>query len=120
MRGLIRPEDIKAKPADDESPPVRRSPKGEGGCFSSALADDLTAHRTAALRVMLAERPIVALAAAVHALALPVFYEDGASALALHVVTPALRAEGLDGSDAMKRSAQQRRARTMPKSSKST
>jgi ParB family transcriptional regulator, chromosome partitioning protein len=106
MRGLIRPEDIKAKPAD-ESPPVRRSPS-EGGCFSSALADDLTAHRTAALRVMLAERPIVALAAAVHALALPVFYEDGDSALALHVVTPALRAEGLDGSEAMKRSAQQR------------
>ena len=25
MRGLIRPEDIKEKPADDESPPVRRA-----------------------------------------------------------------------------------------------
>jgi ParB family chromosome partitioning protein len=108
MRGLIRPEDIKAKPADDESPPVRRSPKGEAGCFSSALADDLTAHRTAALRVMLAERPTVALAATVHALALPVFYDERESGFALHVVTPALRAEGLDGSTAMKRSAQQR------------
>ena len=107
MRGLIRPEDMKEKPADDESPPVRRSPS-EGGCFSSALADDLTAHRTAALRVMLAERPTVALAAAVHALALPVFYDERESGLALHVVTPALRAEGLDGSDAMKRCAQQR------------
>jgi ParB family transcriptional regulator, chromosome partitioning protein len=108
MRGLIRPEDVKAQKNDEDSPPVRQSPQGAAGCFSSALADDLTAHRTAALRVMLAERPTVALAATVHALALPVFYEDGDSALALHVVTPALRAEGLDGSDAMKRSAQQR------------
>jgi hypothetical protein len=82
---------VKAKP-DDESPPVRQSLKGDAGCFSSALADD--AHRTAALRVMLTERPTVALAAAVHALALSVFYDDGDSALALHVVTPALRAEG--------------------------
>ena len=106
MRGLIRPEDIKEKPAE-ESPPVRRSPS-EGGCFSSALADDLTTHRTAALRVMLAERPTVALAATVHALALPVFYDERESGLALHVVTPALRAEGLDGSAAVKRSAQQR------------
>jgi ParB family transcriptional regulator, chromosome partitioning protein len=109
MRGLIRPEDMKEKPADEDD----TSPRGDTGqpprpCFSSALADDLTAHRTAALRVMLAERPTVALAAAVHALALPVFYDDSDSALALHVVTPALRAEGLDGSDAMKRSAQQR------------
>jgi hypothetical protein len=44
----------------------------------------------------------------VHALALPMFYEGGESGLALHVVTPALRAEGLDGSAAMKRCAQQR------------
>ena len=51
-------------------------------CFSSALADDLTAHRTAALRVMLAEHTDVALAAAVHALALPVFYDERESGLA--------------------------------------
>jgi ParB family chromosome partitioning protein len=106
MRGLIRPEDIKAKPAADESPPVRRSPS-EGGCFSSALADDLTAHRTAALRVMLAERPTVALAATVHALALPVFCDsaDG-SPLAIRAVHPFLRGEGIDGSAAAKRMAE--------------
>jgi ParB family chromosome partitioning protein len=108
MRGLIRPEDIKVKPADDDTSPQHDTGQPPRPCFSSALADDLTAHRTAALRVMLAERPTVALAAAVHALALPVFYDERESGLALHVVTPALRAEGLDGSDAMKRSAQQR------------
>ena len=57
---------------------------------------------------MLAERPTVALAAAVHALALPVFYDERESGLALHVVTPALRAEGIDDSAAMKRLMQQR------------
>jgi ParB family chromosome partitioning protein len=108
MRGLIRPEDIKAKPADDDTSPQDDTGQPPRPCFSSALADDLTAHRTDALRVMLAERPTVALAAAVHALALPVFYDDSDSALALHVVTPALRAEGLDGSAAMKRCVQQR------------
>src|SRR5271166_5890831 len=46
LRGLIHPEDMKpAKPDDDDSPPVRQSPKGEAGCFSAALAEDLTAHR---------------------------------------------------------------------------
>jgi ParB family chromosome partitioning protein len=67
------------------------------------LADDLTAHRTAALRTMLAERPDAALVTVVHALTLAVFYDEGESALALHAVMPCLRAEGLDEGAAMKR-----------------
>jgi hypothetical protein len=67
----------RTKPADDEdSPPVRQCPKGEAGCFPASLADDLTAHRTAALRVMLAERPTVALAAAMHALVLAIEQDE--------------------------------------------
>jgi ParB family transcriptional regulator, chromosome partitioning protein len=111
MRGLIRPEDMKAtkRDEDDGSPPVRRS-LGEGGCFSAALADDLTAHRTAARRAMLADRPTVALAAAVHALALPVFYMGEDGGFALHAASPTLRAEGIEDSKAMKRGGEQHAA----------
>jgi ParB family chromosome partitioning protein len=112
MRGLVRPEDVTAKkPDDEENPPVLRSPKGEAGCFSAALAAALTAHRTAALRAVLADRHDVALAAAAHALALPVFYigHDG-SALALRATVPYLRAEGIDDSPAAKATAEQHAA----------
>ena len=44
--------------------------------LSGALVEDLTAHRTAALRAVLATRPDVALVAAAHSLALRVCYES--------------------------------------------
>jgi ParB family chromosome partitioning protein len=44
--------------------------------LSGALVEDLTAHRTAALRAVLATRPDVALVAAAHRLALRVCYES--------------------------------------------
>ena len=59
---------------------------------------------------MLADRPAVALAAAVHALALPVFYMDEGSGLALHAVSPVLRAEGIEDSPAAKTFADQHAA----------
>ncbi|MGE0565866.1 MAG: ParB/RepB/Spo0J family partition protein [Pseudolabrys sp.] len=103
LRGLIRPEDMKAaRPAENDTAP-EETDKAPRPCFSSALTDDLTAHRTAALRAMLADRPAVALAAITHALALPLFYAGEADeALALHAVSPALRAEGLDDTPAAK------------------
>jgi ParB family chromosome partitioning protein len=111
MRGLIRPEDMKpAKPDDDEavSGETEQQPRP---CFSAKLADDLTAHRTAALRAVLADSPEVALAAAVHALALPVFYADhDQSGLAIHAASPFLRAEGIEGSPAAKRLAERHAA----------
>lgn len=74
-RGLIRPENrqdklpvTKARPDDDADPSPAPSP------LSDRLIEDLTAHRTAGLRVMLADSPSVALASVVHAMALPVFY----------------------------------------------
>jgi ParB family transcriptional regulator, chromosome partitioning protein len=62
---------------------------------------------------VLADRVDVALAAAVHALALPVFYAgyDG-SAVAIHAASPALRAEGMDDSSAVKRMAEHHAAWT--------
>jgi len=77
--GFVKPEDAPAKAA---------SPKGEsrrkaGGKppLPASLIESLTAHRSAALTAVLLERPDVALAATVHALALPVFYGNGASGL---------------------------------------
>jgi ParB family chromosome partitioning protein len=62
---------------------------------------------------VLADRVEVALAAAVHALALPVFYVgyDG-SAVAIHAVSAALRAEGIDDSPSAKRMAEHHAAWT--------
>jgi ParB family transcriptional regulator, chromosome partitioning protein len=79
---------------DETSIETEQSPRP---CLSAALTGDLTAHRTAALRAVLADRPEVALAAVVHALALPVFYADhDQSGLAIHAASPLLRAEGIE------------------------
>ena len=113
LRGLIRPEDMKAAKADDgEAEPSGKDERQRAG-FSAALTGDLTAHRTAALRAVLADRVDVALAAAVHALALPVFYDAyDPSPLALQAASAALRAEGIDDSPAVKRMAEHHAAWT--------
>jgi ParB family transcriptional regulator, chromosome partitioning protein len=80
-RGLVRPEDKKKlvqaprsgsngqhEPGDDDE----TDDKG----LSAALVEDLTAHRTAALRTVVATRADVALVAVTHALSLRVCYES--------------------------------------------
>jgi ParB family chromosome partitioning protein len=82
-RGLVRAEDKKKveqvarvagngqhEPGDDERD------ESDEKQLSAALVEDLTAHRTAALRAMLATRPDVALVAVAHSLALRVCYES--------------------------------------------
>jgi ParB family chromosome partitioning protein len=101
FRGLIRPADVKAKPVTEEDASGETGEPSVPG-LSSALANDLTAHRIAALRVLLADNVSVALAAVAHALALPLFYEGDDSAVALTAHSPALRAEGLEESIAAK------------------
>jgi ParB family chromosome partitioning protein len=70
--GLVRPEDAPKQASN------RKAASGDGGgggvAFSASLIESLTAHRSAALNAALLERPDVALAATVHALALQVFY----------------------------------------------
>lgn len=79
--GLVRPEDRKREETDDEdgepSRPAERREKGNGRPegYSDTLLTDLSAHRTAALREMLAGNPKVALAALVYRLAKPLFFE---------------------------------------------
>ena len=80
--------------------------------LSAALVEDLTAHRTAALRAVLATRPDVALVAVTHALALQVCYEamhhfDAGSALSLTTDKGGCRldshAKGIETSPAQER-----------------
>lgn len=83
--GLIRPEDRKREDADTEDGEPSRSTErkeksnGRPEGYSDALLTDLSAHRTAALREMLAGNPKVALAALVYRLAKPIFFERFAS-----------------------------------------
>ena len=86
-RGLVRPEDDtpapdeeevrdEGAPLDAESERANGAPEADEGltALPDRLVADLTAHRTLALRVSLAQQPTLALTAVVHALALRVFY----------------------------------------------
>ncbi len=80
-RGLIDPADAKAEKkrqkAEAKAEAGETAPESMG--LSAALVEDLTAHRTAALRITLARNPAVALAMTAHALALPLLYHGEAS-----------------------------------------
>ena len=100
-RGFVKPEDEPEK-ADTGSQPTARKANGVPG-LSDKLAEELTAHRTAALREMVAGNTEVALVAVVHALALPLFFpHETESCLELSLRSTALdsSAEGIDGSTA--------------------
>lgn len=66
-RGLIRPGE------DEETPPPSRG-KRDPQALPDSLVTSLSAQKTAALQVALADRPDVALAAVVHALGAKAFY----------------------------------------------
>jgi ParB family transcriptional regulator, chromosome partitioning protein len=67
LRGLVRPEDL---PEDEAKPRARKSQRQE---HSAPLVLSLTEARSAAISATLCERPDIALAAVVHALAISVF-----------------------------------------------
>lgn len=96
-RGLIRPEDrldVQHAAQAEDGDALSRVPSQDKGGLSDRLIEDLTAHRTAALRVMLADNPAVGLASVVHALASPLFYSESGSCLELRIVSPDLRGIG--------------------------
>lgn len=70
-RGLVHPDDVVR---EIETAPARC--KAVPGDLPAALVEELTAHRTVALRLELSRRPGVALAATVHALALSLLYRQ--------------------------------------------
>ncbi len=106
-RGLIRPEDKAAsREADKAKNAADIGGNGEAAapCFSAALIEDLTAHRTAALQARLADNPKIALAAVVHALALDLFYAVPATDSVLQITAAVAdlgrSAEGIETSKA--------------------
>lgn len=72
-RGLIRPED--RKPESRKSKQAGTGPSGATTGYSEALLADLSAHRTAALRELLAARPDKALIALLEVLVRVVFFD---------------------------------------------
>lgn len=82
-RGLIRPEDVRREKKEVRAAEIAAARStGDGTvtaqdpspALSDTLVEELTAQRTAALRVEMMRRPDLALAGVVHAVALPVFY----------------------------------------------
>jgi ParB family transcriptional regulator, chromosome partitioning protein len=80
-RGLVRAEDKKkvqaakaASNGQNDEIPQNEGDDSDDPALSAVLVEDLTAHRTAALRAVLATRPDVALVAVAHSLALRVCY----------------------------------------------
>jgi len=109
--GLIRREDDvdhrRGATTAADGATAKRSRREHNGspALPERLVEDLTAHRTAALRTVLAGNPETALAAVVHALALRLFYGYGAdSCLALRADSSELRAsaDGMEDSAAAK------------------
>lgn len=92
-RGLIHPKD-----REDGAPsPSPGQPPRDAGALAASMVEELTMHRTAALRIELARNPAVALAATVHALAVAVLYPAcplPASSLTLRATSKGLERVG--------------------------
>ncbi|HEX4050681.1 MAG TPA: ParB/RepB/Spo0J family partition protein [Steroidobacteraceae bacterium] len=97
-RDLLRPGETGTGSADKRVGTSDEDEPGAPALHSAALVRRLTAHRTAALQIMLARSADAALAALTHSLALPIFYGQGAGQSAVQVQTqiPALREHGAD------------------------
>ncbi|MCB5205154.1 ParB/RepB/Spo0J family partition protein [Neorhizobium sp. T786] len=80
LRGMVRDEDRKAATADESgginSGVDSKTDSGNAGGFvhSATLIEDLTAQKTAALRIELANNPEIALVSVVHAMLLDLAY----------------------------------------------
>jgi ParB family chromosome partitioning protein len=111
-RGFVRPADeTQVEPTTpDEGESGTEQPEGSAADaahtgegddrrpLSDLLVRDLTAHRTAGLRVALGEQPEVALIAVTHALAAQVYYHEQGSCLTIRADQPSLtsHAEGIE------------------------
>jgi ParB family transcriptional regulator, chromosome partitioning protein len=91
-RGLIRPEDADQHDDEEEQHEAKDTDVApERSTFPASLIEDLTAQKTAALRIETARSPCMALALAVHALAMDVFYGRGDTVLKLRLTQGGLR-----------------------------
>lgn len=124
--GMVKPQDINtllraqqpetAESGDGEAVEVetRVEPETASSGLSMAVVEDLTALRTVALGLALAERPDVALCVALHPLALQLFYNSGHSYPSLESccqirnTRPQVRLSQTDGANAGAFAAQER------------
>ena len=93
-RGLIRHEDaaeVQDSPEDDSLPAEPDDGAAGGSGLPASLIEELSAQKTAALRIELARSPDIALALAVHALAGEAFYHAATGVLKLRLMTRSLR-----------------------------
>ncbi len=90
-RGFVKPGEVEAAGDENEdgeglpSASGAAKPKAPSISHSAALIEDLTAHKTAALRIELANNPDVALVAVVHAMLLSVAYPYNSEQSALQL-----------------------------------
>ena len=91
VRGLLRGDEDDA--VDDSGDDAADGEQAEPPCpaLPASLIEDLTAQKTAALRIELARSPDMALALVVHALAGSVFYHGGNGVLKASIRTRNLR-----------------------------
>ncbi len=98
LRGLVRPEDMpKKQPKQATAEAQEEGKERQFTALSSALVEDLTAQRSAALAAALIARPDIALAAVVHALASRILLGAPAGDSGIQVAAskqPLHRAEG--------------------------
>lgn len=71
-RGLIHPDDIEQD--ERQAKPHTAKPDAAKGDYAATIIEDLTAHKTAALRLELTRNTAMALAVTVHAMALQLLY----------------------------------------------
>jgi ParB family chromosome partitioning protein len=97
--GYVRPEDA---PAPSDCPAATRSEKPKSGKppLPASLIESLTAHRSAAITAALLQQPGIALAAVVHALALPLFYGGARPETSLQITSRTFSLDGVEGSPA--------------------
>jgi ParB family transcriptional regulator, chromosome partitioning protein len=86
-RGLIREEDAAEQSGDDSESGDMQEPgaETERSPYPASLIADLSAQRTAALRIATARSPDIALALVVHAIACNAFYASGDRVLKLRL-----------------------------------
>ncbi|TIU18132.1 MAG: chromosome partitioning protein ParB, partial [Mesorhizobium sp.] len=90
-RGFVKPDDAEVKDEDEADESLPSVAGGEAKLaiptvtHSAALIEDLTAHKTAALRIELANNADVALVAVVHAMLLQVAYPYNSEQSALQL-----------------------------------
>jgi ParB family chromosome partitioning protein len=92
-RGLIRKDDAAHADADGEQDGDASGTEADSGPapLPASLVEELTAHKTASLRIELARSPDTALALTVHAMATCAFYRSGARVLKAWITTRSLR-----------------------------